>query len=452
MKGLVGGNKGRKNRWQRLGLALGAVTLIGAGTALAVGIGLQNPGFENGFGSWVVKVDRPAGNGIPGDNSGKPNRQVVYGPGGSKSTVVPCQPGDRYGICVVTGDDVFTLDGTGQTKTVSPRYGSKMVRLGGPFTNPYQRQHGNHSFTIEQSFIVDQAAPIVRLRHKLYSYDNFRTAGRHHRFDRLLIEAFDSNGHRIRSRYLPTYFDNYYDNELRATRWLKDRIHLGQFVGDQVTLRISLTGSADRLGGSWAYIDAATEPPKRPTLTVSIQGTGTGLVTGAGISCPPDCSEIYQRGTAVVLSAAPSSSSTFGGFSGACTNDPCTVTVDTSKQVTATFTARSETPITQPTQPTQPGPGVDTTAPKVVGLKGPKGKVQVSNRHGKAKVEFKFGTDEPGSQFECSLDKSRFAACSSPFKAKLKVGKHTFRVRAIDAAGNTGPVQTQKVKVKVKKH
>ncbi|MBZ0156183.1 MAG: fibronectin type III domain-containing protein, partial [Alphaproteobacteria bacterium] len=39
------------------------------------------------------------------------------------------------------------------------------------------------------------------------------------------------------------------------------------------------------------------------TLTVSKAGTGTGTVTGSGISCGTDCSEAYDSGTVVTLTA-----------------------------------------------------------------------------------------------------------------------------------------------------
>jgi Thrombospondin type 3 repeat len=53
---------------------------------------------------------------------------------------------------------------------------------------------------------------------------------------------------------------------------------------------------------------------------------------------------------------------------------------------------------------------------------------------------FGFTSTEPGSTFECSLDgKQTFKPCTSPITVKVKKGKHTFEVRATDAAGNTDP-------------
>jgi hypothetical protein len=52
-------------------------------------------------------------------------------------------------------------------------------------------------------------------------------------------------------------------------------------------------------------------------------------------------------------------------------------------------------------------------------------------------AKFKFTSNEPGSTFQCKLDKHSFRPCTSPKKYKhLSSGKHKFKVRAVDAAGN----------------
>ena len=55
----------------------------------------------------------------------------------------------------------------------------------------------------------------------------------------------------------------------------------------------------------------------------------------------------------------------------------------------------------------------------------------------KRKATFKFAASEAGSKFQCKLDKKKFKPCTSPktYK-KLKPGKHVFRVKARDRAGN----------------
>lgn len=52
-------------------------------------------------------------------------------------------------------------------------------------------------------------------------------------------------------------------------------------------------------------------------------------------------------------------------------------------------------------------------------------------------ARFAFTSNEAGSRFQCSLDRGKFRACKSPKKYRnLRAGKHVFRVRAIDPAGN----------------
>jgi len=76
------------------------------------------------------------------------------------------------------------------------------------------------------------------------------------------------------------------------------------------------------------------------SLTVGKAGTGSGTVSSspAGISCGSDCSETYDTGTVVTLTATPSAGSRFSSWSGACTGSgSCVVTMNAAKSVTVTF-------------------------------------------------------------------------------------------------------------------
>jgi len=76
-------------------------------------------------------------------------------------------------------------------------------------------------------------------------------------------------------------------------------------------------------------------------LTVSSSGTGAGTIssTPAGITCGADCTESYVSGTSVSLAATPNAGSAFAGWSGACSGiGTCDVTMDTTRNVIATFT------------------------------------------------------------------------------------------------------------------
>ena len=79
-------------------------------------------------------------------------------------------------------------------------------------------------------------------------------------------------------------------------------------------------------------------PPTQHTLTVSKGGTGAGTVTGSGINCGSDCSQDYDEGTDVTLTASAAAGSTFAGWTGACTGTgQCVVSMDGDRSVTATF-------------------------------------------------------------------------------------------------------------------
>jgi hypothetical protein len=60
----------------------------------------------------------------------------------------------------------------------------------------------------------------------------------------------------------------------------------------------------------------------------------------------------------------------------------------------------------------------------------------------KRRPTFRFAdtTGQPGTSFFCRVDKRKWAGCSSPYKVKkLKLGRHVFSVRAVNAVGIAGP-------------
>ncbi len=77
-------------------------------------------------------------------------------------------------------------------------------------------------------------------------------------------------------------------------------------------------------------------------LTVVPSGTGTGTVTSvpAGIDCGATCSSGFENGTVVTLTAAAAAGSTFTGWTGdlSGSSTPQSLTMDSAKTVTATFT------------------------------------------------------------------------------------------------------------------
>jgi len=102
------------------------------------------------------------------------------------------------------------------------------------------------------------------------------------------------------------------------------------------------------------------------------------------------------------------------------------------------FAIGTPTPRNNLTAPTEkacgggPGPGGDTTPPNT------KFKAKPPKQTVDSTPKFRFASTEAGSSFQCKVDGKKFRKCTSPLTLKkLKLGKHTLRVRAIDAAGNT---------------
>lgn len=80
--------------------------------------------------------------------------------------------------------------------------------------------------------------------------------------------------------------------------------------------------------------------PVEYTLTLQVSGDGFGVVISSplGISCLADCSTTFPEGTVLTLTPVPLLGSTFETFTGACTQESCTVVVDRDMAVGAIFT------------------------------------------------------------------------------------------------------------------
>ncbi len=163
-----------------------------------------------------------------------------------------------------------------------------------------------------------------------------------------------------------------------------------------------------------------TNPDNAPLLVQGIQMPSHGTA------------QISNLGTSVTYTPA----------AGYCGPDSFAYSLSSGSSAVVTVT------VTCPQAPPPGGGTSDTTAPNTKLGKGPKKK----SRARLAKATF--SSTEAGSRFECKLDRKPWNACTSPFKRKVAVGKHTLLVRATDAAGNTDPTPlkiTWKV-TKKKKH
>jgi Divergent InlB B-repeat domain len=98
------------------------------------------------------------------------------------------------------------------------------------------------------------------------------------------------------------------------------------------------------------------------TLTVAKTGSGTGTVTSApdGIACGATCSQAFEDGTAVTLTATPAAGSRFTGWSGVCSGTgTCKVELTVAQSATANFAATASLTVTKAGS----GSGSVTSAP-----------------------------------------------------------------------------------------
>jgi hypothetical protein len=182
-------------------------------------------------------------------------------------------------------------------------------------------------------------------------------------------------------------------------------------------LTLALFGSV-MSGGSSSLAQAPDTDP--PETTITFGPTGPSGADWAAFS--------------FTSSESPSTfgCSVDGGTFGSCTSP---TSVHELSDGAHTFRVRS----TDAAGNTDPTPAertwtIDTDAPDTTITSGPASPTQSLD------AVVKFTGSEPGTTFQCSLDGAAFSGCSSPKQyGSLGDDVHTFRVRALDDAGNADP-------------
>ena len=140
------------------------------------------------------------------------------------------------------------------------------------------------------------------------------------------------------------FFTTYLDGVLKyrwsgSTSWYKSEltIPVGTHTVKWEYVKDSLLSSGQDAG----WVDNVVFTPAAAyLLTASKTGNGTITSSPAGISCGADCTESYNPGTLVTLTATPDSGWNFIGWGGACSSTgSCQVMMGQANSVTATFDA-----------------------------------------------------------------------------------------------------------------
>jgi hypothetical protein len=120
-----------------------------------------------------------------------------------------------------------------------------------------------------------------------------------------------------------------------TTTFADAALGVGRTVVDPTT-GVSITTVSVGPAGTSVSIQFPGAPD--PQLTVVKGGNGGGTVTGTGINCGSDCGESYASGTPVVLTATPLYASSVSWSScDSPSGSTCTMTMSSSKTVTAIF-------------------------------------------------------------------------------------------------------------------
>ena len=216
-----------------------------------------------------------------------------------------------------------------------------------------------------------------------------------------------------------------------ANGWFPTTTSINALVSDGSHLFATgsfLDANGDPRADNIAWFDGSAWHP------VGSDGAGDGPWSGTGLALGILGRTLYAAGSFTSAGGDPQAHSVASfPLSQIIAYPTPTVTPGPSAVATPTVTAG---PSAVPTPTVTPSP--DTSAPKT--------SLRAARiNHAKRRATFRFGSSEAGSKFLCKLDKKSYRSCASPKSyTRLKRGKHVFRVKARDRAGNVDRTPTVK--------
>ena len=212
---------------------------------------------------------------------------------------------------------------------------------------------------------------------------------------------------------------------------------------DPAVATITAGGLATGIGGGSATITAtlngqsgSTTLTVAPPPVLTVVGGVNGLVTSSpsGIDCGATCSAPFDPGTVITLTAAPAAGSLFTGWNGCDTvsGTSCTITLTTSRSITATFILPTLTV-------TKAGNGRGSVIPSVAGLNcGPADDVCIASYSAGTALNLT-ATPAAGSRFDSwsGCDSTNAAVCGLTMNMSRSVVA-AFRLQFVLTVNKTG--------------
>jgi len=221
-------------------------------------------------------------------------------------------------------------------------------------------------------------------------------------------------------------------------------------AGSEVTRLVSTGNSSDLDLGPQPPLLQATSPASpdestEPRLLGSAEpGSSIKIYPNSGCFGEPvatgDAEELASPG--ILVKATAGATTTFwataeaDGFTSLCSNP---------LSYTQQGFAQPQTPgegVGEGSSPSDSGSGSADDVRKHDGVPYVKPLIRITfgpaakTRSRRPVFRFTDATDQPGTRFQCKVDRARWSGCGSPFKLKrLRPGRHVFRVKAVNAVG-----------------
>jgi hypothetical protein len=194
---------------------------------------------------------------------------------------------------------------------------------------------------------------------------------------------------------------------------------------------VTATGPADETPASFTFHNQAGEASEielqlNPT---TIQGDGVSTSTATAHVTDEFGNPISGQTVQITTDGNQGVSAVSSGANG----NYSAVVISSPEVDMATITATDATPNPDISDSKTLTQTADLTGPDVLIIHGPKARTTKRN------VKFEFERQDPDADsYECRLDQRDWNSCTSPASYDVKIGKHKFKVRATDLAGNTG--------------